>query len=141
MLKHVFHTIYNSLAVLYYTSQYFIWWDFGGMTIQDRNTGGIHPNCCRPKPRSSTPRNFLILFIFSTKNKCSFTSKIYVLGFCWDDHSRPQMCWDRSQQLPSQSPTNHLFPYQKQKLVVTLKIGKNINIIIKVKVWWDEHSS
>ena len=31
----------------------------------------------------------------------------YLLGFCWDDHSRPQMCWDRSQQLPSQTPTIH----------------------------------
>ena len=30
-----------------------------------------------------------------------------LLGFWWDDHSRPQMCWDRSQLLPSQTPTNH----------------------------------
>ena len=70
---------------------------------------------------------------------------VHLVGFWWDDHSRSQNWWDRSQQLPSQSPTNHprvffdifLFPYQKQKLVVTLKIGKNINIITKVKVWWD----
>ena len=31
----------------------------------------------------------------------------HLLGFWWDDHSRPQMCWDRSQQLPSQTPTIH----------------------------------
>ena len=43
--------------------------------------------------------------------------------------------------IPDQPPSYFfdifLFPYQKQKLVVTLKIGKNINIITKVKVWWD----
>ena len=32
----------------------------------------------------------------------------YLLGFWWDDQSRPQMCWDRSQLLPSQSPTIHI---------------------------------
>ena len=39
--------------LLYNTSQYFIWWDFGGvlvmdfggMTIQDPKIGGIAPNC------------------------------------------------------------------------------------------------
>lgn len=30
-------------AVLYYTSQYFICWDFGGMTIQDLKWVGIRP--------------------------------------------------------------------------------------------------
>ena len=50
---------YRQSAVLYYTSQYFIWWDFGGMTIQDRNTGGIHPNCRHPKPRPTTPQDFV----------------------------------------------------------------------------------
>ena len=49
----------KSVAVLYYTSQYFIWWDFGGMTIQDRNTGGIDPNCHHPKPRPTTPQDFV----------------------------------------------------------------------------------
>ena len=29
------------MAVLYYTSQYFNWWDFGGMTIQNPKMGGI----------------------------------------------------------------------------------------------------
>ena len=43
----------------FYTSQYFIWWDFGGMTIQDRNTGGIDPNCHHPKPRPTTPQDFV----------------------------------------------------------------------------------
>ena len=39
------------LAVLYYTSQYFICWDFVGMTIQDLKSIGIDPNIHRPKPR------------------------------------------------------------------------------------------
>ena len=29
----------------------------------------------------------------------------HLLGFCWDDHSRTQNCWDGSQQSPSQTPT------------------------------------
>ena len=45
-------------AVLYYTSQYMIWWDLGGMTIQDPNTGGMDPNWHHPKPRLTTPREF-----------------------------------------------------------------------------------
>ena len=72
-----------SLAVLYYTSQYFICWDFVGMTIQDLKCVGIDPNSCHPKPRPSAPRNFLTVYIFSTKNKCTFTSKIYIY-MCWD---------------------------------------------------------
>ena len=28
----------------------------------------------------------------------------YLLGFWWDDHSRPQMCWDRSQLLTIPNP-------------------------------------
>ena len=46
------------VAVLYYTSQHFIWWDFGGMTIQDPNTGGMDPNWHHPKPRPTTPQEF-----------------------------------------------------------------------------------
>ena len=38
---------------------------------------------------------------------CTTHPIFYLLGFCWDDHSRPQMCWDRSQRLPSQTPTIH----------------------------------
>ena len=39
-------------AVLYYTSQYFICWDFVGMTIQDLKSVGIDPNsrCHKPRP-------------------------------------------------------------------------------------------
>ena len=44
-------------AVLYYTSQYFICWDFVGMTIEDLKCVGIDPNSYRPKPRPTTPRN------------------------------------------------------------------------------------
>ena len=57
-------------AVLYYTSQYFIWWDFGGMTIQELNIGGIDPNCLHPKPRPTTPRDFFesILFQYQKGN-------------------------------------------------------------------------
>ncbi len=60
----------NRAAVLYYTSQYFIWWDFGGMTIQELNIGGIDPNCRRPKPRPTTPRDFFesILFQYQKGN-------------------------------------------------------------------------
>ena len=49
---------FQTMAVLYYTSQHFIWWDFGGMTIQDPNTGGIDPNWHHPKPRPTTPQEF-----------------------------------------------------------------------------------
>ena len=31
----------------------------------------------------------------------------HLLGFCWDDHSRPQNRWDGSQLSPSQTPANH----------------------------------
>ena len=31
----------------------------------------------------------------------------HLLGFCWDDHSRPHIRWDGSQQSPSQTPTIH----------------------------------
>ena len=51
--------IFHQGAVLYYTSQYFMCWDFVGMTIQDLKCVGIDPNSCHPKPRPSTPRNFL----------------------------------------------------------------------------------
>ena len=40
-------------AVLYYTSQYFNWWDFAVMTIQNPKMGGIDPNCHHPKLRPS----------------------------------------------------------------------------------------
>ena len=40
-----------SRAVLYYTSQHFICWDFVGMTIQDPQIVGMDPNCHHPKPR------------------------------------------------------------------------------------------
>ena len=42
----------QQLAVLYYTSC----WDFVGIKIE---IVGMDPNCCHPKPRPSTPRNFL----------------------------------------------------------------------------------
>ena len=47
---------------------------------------------------------------FTDKTGGSFVLHLPIfilLGFWWDDHSRPQMCWDRSQLLPSQTPTNH----------------------------------
>ena len=44
--------------VLYYTSQYFVCWDFVGMTIQDLKCVGIDPNSYHPKLQPTTPRNF-----------------------------------------------------------------------------------
>ena len=40
------------------------------MTIQELNIGGIDPNCRRPKPRPTTPRDFLesILFQYQKGN-------------------------------------------------------------------------
>ena len=64
----------------------------------------------------------------------------HLVGFWWDDHSRSQIGGiDPNSYHPKpRFLAIFLFPYQKQKLVVTLKIGKNIkNIITKVKVWWD----
>ena len=54
----IYYSIVSTLAVIYYTSKYFIWWDFGGMTIEDPKMGGINPNCRHPKPRPSTARDF-----------------------------------------------------------------------------------
>ena len=34
------------------------------MTIQELNIGGIDPNCRRPKPRPTTPRDFFDLIYF-----------------------------------------------------------------------------
>ena len=50
-------------AVLYYTS----WWDFGGIEFV---IGGIDPNCHRPKPRPTTPRDFfdLIYLLYQKGN-------------------------------------------------------------------------
>ena len=48
----------TKLAVLYYTSQHFICWDFVGMTIQDPKIVGMDPNCRHPKPRPTTNYNF-----------------------------------------------------------------------------------
>ena len=53
------------MAVLYYTSQHFICWDFVGMTIQDPEIVGMD----HPKPRQTTPRDFLTQFNFNTKMK------------------------------------------------------------------------
>ena len=39
------------MAVLNYTSQYFIFWDLGEMTIQDLKCVGTDPDSYRPKPR------------------------------------------------------------------------------------------
>ena len=52
------------MAVFYYTSQYFIWWDFGGMAIQELNIGGIDPNCLHPKPRPTTPQELFDYHFF-----------------------------------------------------------------------------
>ena len=62
------------LAVLYYISQYSIYWDFGGMTIQDLKCVGIDPNSSRPKPRPSTPINFfdLINFLYQKQMNVHF---------------------------------------------------------------------
>ena len=62
---------------MYYTSQYFICWDFGGMTIQELNIGGIHPNCLHPKPRPTTPQDFFYsIGLKYRKEKCYFIYKI-----------------------------------------------------------------
>ena len=69
---------YNiTVAVFYYTSQCFVWWDFGGMTIQDLNTGGMDPNCCHPKPRPTTPQDFFDSLDFQYQNEnCLIIFKI-----------------------------------------------------------------
>ena len=67
-------------AVFYYTSQYFIWWDFGGMTIQGLNIGGIDPNCLHPKPRSTTPVNlFEISIVLHQKENLHISSQLFVV--------------------------------------------------------------
>ena len=66
---HVWRMIAASTAVFYYTSSYFTWWDFGGMTIQDPKIGGIDPNSCHPNPRPTTLVFFLTYSYLRTKNK------------------------------------------------------------------------
>ena len=34
-------------------------WEFGGITIQALNIGGIDPNCHHPKPWPTTPQDFV----------------------------------------------------------------------------------
>ena len=47
------------------------------MTIQDRNTGGIHPNCHHPKPRPTTPQDFVdSIDLQYRKETCQFIYKI-----------------------------------------------------------------
>ena len=57
-----------------------------GWPFKTSNVLGSIPTVAIPNPGQPPLAIFLTPFIFSTKNKCSFTSKIYVLGFCWDDH-------------------------------------------------------
>ena len=75
------------MAVLYYTSQYSICWDFGGMTIQDLKCVGIDPNCYHPKPRPTTPRYLFDSLLFLYQKQMYIHFKKYVLGFRWDDPS------------------------------------------------------
>ena len=56
-------------AVLYYTSQHFICWDFVGMTIQDPKTVGMDPNHHHPKPRPSTPQDSFDSILFQYQNE------------------------------------------------------------------------
>ena len=58
-----------------------------GWPFKTSNVLGSIPTVAIPNPDHPPLAIFWTQFIFSTKNKCSFTSKIYVLGFCWDDHS------------------------------------------------------
>ena len=78
-------------AVLYYTS----WWDFVGIKIE---IVGMDPNCYHPKPRPSTPHNFLdtSLFLYRketwtfksnfipTKSHQVFSSAFHFICWSWD---------------------------------------------------------
>ena len=50
------------------------------------NVLGSIPTVAVPNPDHPPLAIYLTQFVFSTKNKCIFTSKIYLLGFCWHDH-------------------------------------------------------
>ena len=52
LVKRRLYFAINGGAVLYYTS----WWDFGGIEFE---IGGIDPNCHHPKPRPTTPPDFV----------------------------------------------------------------------------------
>ena len=64
-----------------------------GWPFKTSNVLGSIPTVAIQNPGQPPLPIFLTPFIFSTKNKCSFTSKIYVLGFCWDDHLNHVKHW------------------------------------------------
>ena len=56
-----------------------------GWPLKTSNVLGSIPTVAVPNPVHPPLLIFLTWLIFCTKNKWTFTSKIYVLGFCWDD--------------------------------------------------------
>ena len=76
---------------MYYTS----WWDFVGIKIE---IVGMDPNCSHPKPRPSTPHNFVdtSLFLYRketwtfksnfipTKSHQVFSSAFHFICWSWD---------------------------------------------------------
>ena len=56
-----------------------------GWPFKTSNVLGSIPTVAVPNPVHPPLLIFLTWLIFCTKNKWTFTSKIYVLGFCWDD--------------------------------------------------------